>query len=381
DGVEAMTIDTSNANFSEGTAVSMYDCYQCWVKNVRSVNAGRNHVMFYQSGFDVVRDSYFYQSQSHYSQSYVIELSESSGDLVENNIFQQVTAPLMFGQASGSVIDYNFSIGNIYTGADNWMNPSYPSHNSGNEMNLFEGNNFNGLSADDAWGASDQQTFFRNELIGWQTTLNQNTEPVVLRANVRAFNIIGNIIGQPGYHNQYQTYATSTSGGVGTANVYTSIYDIGWSGISVCSTESMTTCDLLTFSTLMRWGNYDVVNAPTVQWNSTEASPAAVPYVNANFTSSYFGSLAHTLPASLYYSSQPSWWTAGKNWPPIGPDVSTGNVSTCNGGTYASSQATSSSQCTSGTLNSASSSTVAWASHVTSIPAQDCYLNVIGGPP
>src|SRR5208283_2625921 len=198
DGVEAMTIDTSNANFSEGTAVSMYDCYQCWVKNVRSVNAGRNHVMFYQSGFDVVRDSYFYQSQSHYSQSYVIELSESSGDLVENNIFQQVTAPLMFGQASGSVIDYNFSIGNIYTGADNWMNPSYPSHNSGNEMNLFEGNNFNGLSADDAWGASDQQTFFRNELIGWQTTLNQNTEPVVLRANVRAFNIIGNIIGQPG---------------------------------------------------------------------------------------------------------------------------------------------------------------------------------------
>ena len=29
-------------------------------------------------------------------------------------------------------------------------------------------------------------------------------------------------------------------------------------------------------------------------------------YVSANFTSTYFGSLAHTLPTSLYYNSRPT---------------------------------------------------------------------------
>src|SRR5208283_1939674 len=154
----------------------------------------------------------------------------------------------------------------------------------------------------------------------------------------------------------------------------TSIYEIGWAdtgGYGSCGSPS---CDPLAFSTLMSWGNYDTVNAAT-QRNSTEASPASATYLNANFTSSYFSSLAHTLPNSRLYSATPSWWTSGKNWPPVGPDVSSGNVGTCSGGTYAGNQATSSSQCKGGSL------ATAWASHVTSIPAEDCYLNTMSGPP
>ncbi len=59
DGVENMTVDGSSVD----STIGMYDCYQCWVKNVRSKNAGRNHVDFYQSMADVVRDSYFYAAQ------------------------------------------------------------------------------------------------------------------------------------------------------------------------------------------------------------------------------------------------------------------------------------------------------------------------------
>jgi len=370
-GLENLTFDGSQ---DADHTVVMYDCYQCWVKNVRSENAGRAHVFLYQSANDVVRDNYFYQSQSHYSESYVVESEESSAFLVENNIFQQVTNPLMFGQGSGAVVGYNFSIDDIYTGSASFAAAAYSVHNAGNEMNLFEGNNFLGIWADDAWGSSTQASYFRNMLIGWQSGKTDATLPIIMRANIRAFNVVGNVMGQPGYHTQYQAYATSGSSGTGGSAENTSIYSLGWAYTGpACSGGAMTTCDPKTFSTLMRWGNYDVVTSGT-KWDSTEASPAAVPYVNANFSSAYFGSLAHTLPASFYYNSEPSWWPTAKPWPPVGPDVSSGNLGICSG-TYSGAQATSPSQCNGGKL------TAAWAGHANSIPAQDCYLNIMGGPP
>jgi len=281
----------------------------------------------------------------------------------------------MFGQGSGGTVGYNFSVGNIYTGATNWMAASYAVHNAGNEMNLFEGNNFNGIWADDAWGSSAQNTAFRNMLIGWQTTLVNSTFPIMLRDYNRAFNLVGNVLGQPGYHNQYQSVATSTTNGTGAGAESTSIYSLGWGGTGpTCSAGAVTKCDPLTVSTLMRWGNYDVVNG-SAQWNAAEASPASVPYVNSNFSSSYFSSASHSLPNSLYYGSQPSWWPSGVAWPATGPDVTNGNVGTCSGGSFSGSQAISSSQCGGGSLS------VGWASHVNAIPAQVCYLNKMSGPP
>ena len=101
--------------------------------------------------------------------------------------------------------------------------------------------------------------------------------------------IVSDLPNQRDYQNTYQSYATSTTGGVnGGDQADTSIYALGLTGISGwggCGSPPV--CGPLVYTTLMRWGNYDVVNAAT-QWNTTEASPAAVAYVNANFTSSYF---------------------------------------------------------------------------------------------
>jgi len=369
-GMENLTLDGTSApdgNFA------MYDCYQCWIKNVKSLNAGRNHVLIMQSANDVIRDSYFYQSQSHYSESYGMEIVESSAFLIENNIFQQVSTPLMYDQGSGSVVGYNLGIDDIYSGSPTFAAGAYSVHNAGNEMNLWEGNNFLGVWADDAWGSSTQTTYFRNMLNGWQTGKSDATLPIIMRSWNRAFNFVGNVLGQPNYHTQYQTYATSSSAGTGGTAENTSIYSLGW-GNTGPTCAGTPTCDPKVFSTLMRWGNFDTATNG-VKWDSTEASPAAVAYVSANFSSSYFGSLSHTLPASLYYNSTPSWWPTSKAWPATGPDVSTGNVGICSGGTYAGAQATAGSQCSGGSLASA------WASHVTSNPAQDCYLNVMHGPP
>ncbi|MFY9852838.1 MAG: hypothetical protein WAK26_03050 [Terracidiphilus sp.] len=375
-GLENVTLDGTSIGDHN---INIYNCYQCWVKNVRSINAPKDHIFLGQSAFSVIRDSYFYQGQNHGSESYAIEFEIGSGVLVENNIFQQNTNPLMFGIGTGNVIDYNFEIDNVTTNLYS-LQTSYYSHNTGSAFNLWEGNSFIGVWTDDAWGSSANGTLFRNQLHGWQGGgYSTGFMPIQIRTWIRGFNVVGNVLGSPGIQNQYQAYATTTAAGSNGTSAGTSIYEVGWadtSGYGSCGTgvSGSPYCDPKAWSTLMRWGNYDTVNAG-VQWNSTEASPASATYLNANFTSSYFSTLAHTLPASLYYASAPSWWTSGKNWPSIGPDVTTGNVGTCTGGTYAGYRATSSSECTGGALSTA------WASHVTSIPAEDCYLTTMSGPP
>jgi hypothetical protein len=374
DGLENLTIDHSQT--SANTAINLSNCYQCWVKNVRSVKAARDHVWINSSLNDVVRDSYFYAAQSSGSQSYAVELEESSGVLIENNIFQQTTNPLMFGQSTGTVVGYNYSIDNIYSGGSGqFVQASYAGHNAGNTMNLWEGNNFVGIWSDANWGSSFAQTLFRNMLIGWQSGKTANTTPILFESWSRGYNVLGNVLGQPGYNTTYESYATSTTGGVNQSQVDTSIYGFGWTGNTgsgTCVTNPV--CDPLARSSTMRWGNWDTATNGA-KWDSTEASPGAIPYLSANFTPSYFSSLSQTLPASLYYGSTPSWWPASKPWPPVGPEVSSGNLGVCSGGTYTGAQATASGQCTGGTLSSA------WASHAASIPAQDCYLNTMGGPP
>lgn len=81
-----------------------------------------------------------------------------------------------------------------------------------------------------------------------------------------------------------------------------------------------------------------------------------------------------TFPASFFYASKPSWWPAGKAYPPIGGDVTGGNVSVCIGGVNEAAYVLTSGQCPGGTLNGLGG-------HITSIPAMDMYLTTMGGSP
>lgn len=393
EGVENMTLDGSA--LTGGGTIGIGQCYQCWVSGIISLNAGRNHIGLYMSMSDVIQNSYFYGAQTHGSSSYGNEFEETSNSLVQNNIYQQTVAPIMFGQGSGNVIAYNFDVYNEYTGngsvPPDVLEASAASHNSGNEMNLWEGNIGQAIWQDNVWGSSAQNTFYRNAMSGWQkqfsgsaavcgSTLCESTA-FILRPFNRALNFVGNVIGQPSFNVAYEMYATSTTGGV-NGSEDNSIFSLGWAtggfGGSSNGGCTATLCDSLVRSTLMRWDNYDTVGK-TVRQNTTEGCPASATYVTANCTN--FGTPSTTLPASLYYASKPSWWPSTKAWPAVGPDVTTGNVSTCSGGTYASSRGTLSAQCTGGSLAAASSTTAAWASHVVSNPAMDCYLKTLNGPP
>ena len=91
---------------------------------------------------------------------------------------------------------------------------------------------------------------------------------------------------------------------------------------------------------MMRWGNYDTVNAAN-RFASGEVPSGISPYGNSVPAN-------QTLPASFYLSAKPSWWGI-MPWPAIGPDVTGGNIANVGGHAYKN-------------------------------PAQVCYESVMGGP-
>jgi hypothetical protein len=378
DGIENLTVDYSQngGGATDISGITMYDCYQCWQKGVRSILAQRAATEVYQSDQDVIRDNYYYGAASHAQTSYNVEFTESSGFVFVNNITQQTTTTLNMSYASaGAVIAYNFAVDNQFGSMPytyTWGMAT--SHSTGNNFNLYEGNIDTWMDSDNGAGPGTQQTAFRNLFTGLYPGRTSASQSIILAALERDYNFVGNVLGTSGYHTQYQAYATSTSAFTGSAPA-TSVYLLGAGGTGPsCTIDAgqSTQCDPLVFNTMMRWGNYDTLNA-TTRYDLSEGCPPANTYVNANCTN--FGTPSMTIPPSLVYSTTPSWWPSGKTFPIIGPDVTSGNIGVCSGGTYAGSLATSAGQCTGGTLSAG------WASHAISNPAMDCFLGTMGGPP
>ena len=317
-GIENLTLDHTNSSGTSG--LTFYDCYQCWAKNIRSLNSGRDHTYIVQSSHVVIRDSYLFGVRSGGGEeSYGLETGESSDCLVENNIFDQISSPVIFDNVSGFVVAYNFSWDNVFSNP-NFMQTSLPSHDAGNQMNLFEGNYFNGLDADNQHGASPLATVFRNWLPGNQPppyNKTEQTQSFGVDAINRAWNIIGNVLGTPGYHNNYEASPLTSS-----ANCNTSIYGIGWGSVAAgCGnpgpSEAAAGNDPTVVTSMMRWGNYDTVHN-SVQWNPAEVPTTGIKWVNGNPVPAN-----HNLPNSFYLNGEPSWW-GSMPWPPIGPDVTGG---------------------------------------------------------
>ncbi len=317
-GIESLTMDHSGSSIQSGFLFN--DCYQCWMKNIKSLYGHRNHVYVIQSSHVVIRDSFFFGVYSGGGEeSYGIEPSESSDSLIENNIFDQISSPVIFDNVSGFVVGFNFSWDNVYNNP-NFMQTSLPSHDAGNEMNLFEGNYLNALDADNQHGASPLTTVFRNWLPGNQPApfnKTQQTQSLGIDAINRAWNIIGNVLGTPGYHTNYEASPLTSS-----ANCNTSIYGIGWGSVaSGCGNPGPSAAaagnDSTVVTSMMRWGNYDTVHA-SVQWNPSEVPTSGIKFVNANPVPGN-----HNLPDSMYMNGQPGWW-GSMPWPPIGPDVTGG---------------------------------------------------------
>lgn len=346
-GVENLSIDAAAVTGSPtmATGIIVYNCYSCWITGNRMLFTERNHVWIYESSHVTVANNYMYGSQNATDLSYGVEHYLGSDELIVNNIGEHIVSPYLQGGADEGVVwAYNFGIDDYYQTAPGWFMAGSWLHAAGSAMDLWEGNQQSGFTSDNRHGTHHFTTLFRNYFQGTQafcagSPCGSQTVAIQNYANSRYFNVIGNVLGSP-YQNNYGSIASN--GVDGNSSVYT----VGWSGNGGAPDPSCCAMDALTPNSLLRWGNYDTVNAAVrfvsneVPSNFNDGSGSPSLFVNPVPGS-------QTLPASFYTSSQPPFWTTPYGtppWPAIGPNVSNGSLPNTGG-------------------------------HANNIPAELCYIN------
>lgn len=391
-GVENLMLDVSQVSAScvvESTASYV------WVTGVACSTANYLHVFEYVVSNSLVSNSYLYWTKNSGTESYGVGSAGAVGlGLYENNILQGIVDPLVVsGSCAGCVFAYNYAINNYDQGGTAFMFASNPMHQAGTDYILEEGNIGAGADQDSNHGPHFMDTFFRNYFNGYEsnngTIPQDDTIPVIIQAYSRYNNYLANVLGTSGYHKVYQCVPSSSSQhycstDAGSAPGYVHIWDIGFSSIAQIDFNNTPAepNDLLTASSLYRYGNYDVVNG-SVQWNSSEVPtadpnfPNPVPSSNA-FPSSFYDGVTVAHPSCG--TGLPFWYNPTTQscppYPNIGPDVSKGDIGMCTGGTYKWSRAVAASQCSGGSFSASVNG-----GYGNSNPAMRCYLNQMSGSP
>lgn len=371
DGVETISLDHSHG----GDGITFFNCTGCWVKGIRSISTTAGGTGWYHLGFAncnhcTAQDSYHYGYQGD---DYGFGNYGGSDNLWENNIGQYPSEDFMTASdCEGCVSAYNFTANPYYGNSTAWLSPDAYFH-ALNMLTLLEGNIGSGVYADGYHGAHALNTIFRNRFDGREQNngalTSGNTAAVQLAPGARYHNIIGNVLGTVGYHAHY---------------VATPSNDVNWNAvISAGLFEGTGGTDTLPYPTSMWWGNWDVAtnavrwcgNSNDSGWSTTCAGKSEVPSAGLPNGNAYANPIpaSEALPASFYLDAKPSWWPAGKAWPPIGPEVTGGTVGQCVSGSMQSSSCSANSQCP------GSSCSAIAGGKVVSTPAMDCYFNKMGG--
>jgi peptidoglycan hydrolase-like protein with peptidoglycan-binding domain len=338
-GIEDLSIENKTNN-SYATNIGFFNVYNGWVKNVRSLNGARAHIIFSNTAHSEIRDSYIYGSKLKETSSYGYELRAGSDNLIINNIFDKLPAAGS-GLTTSSVFAYNSMPSSDFWNYNDhafWMQPTMNgNHDAGTILNLYEGNLTNGIQMDIFHGSSGLITYFRNRITGYETRVDvngnpmdgnknpctrvdayglpinssgqrcskQNTKAVTISAIQRMNNLVGNVLGTRGFHTQYEVNPSSNS-----SDLYSAIYYLGAAGLAGQWDYSGVLYDRKVASTILRWGNFDYVSNRT-RWETSEV-PGGY-------------QLPKSLPSSLFLTSRPAFFTTPWGttpWPPIGPDVS-----------------------------------------------------------
>jgi hypothetical protein len=302
-GIENLTIDFTGGG---SAGIELVNATNCWLKGLRLINSGGPgsfvfHVLIVNGFRITTRDSYFYGPTVQGNTQYAYTPHVSGSLLFENNILHHNVAPTAPNDPEvGSVYAYNYVDDAFYATS------GFQQHNAGDMMILFEGNNVGAMFSDSIHGTHHFLTYFRNHLDGHAHNPGGNTADsgFVFWSHNRFHNVIGNVIGDA----HFTTYETNL------ADSGRSIFLLGFQGSHGGTALGN---DANVKRTLMRWGNWDSINA------GTRFVAAEVPSTISNFPNPVPSSQA--LPPSLYLSAKPSWF-GSTPFPAIGPDVTAGNI-------------------------------------------------------
>lgn len=326
-GVEEMTI-TAGEGYG-GSMIQFWNAYASWIRNVETAwGNGNEHIYLFGSLRCEVRDSYVHDTYSETDgygivtgMGYSGPRGGCTGTLIENNIFSGMWGAMILETEVGSVIAYNFSRSMRFPGWPDYQIYDFNgNHGPHGMMCLFEGNlGGGGIIQDGYHGSVSHITYFRNAFTGKHVDPNRtgNIKLIDLCRFSYYHNAVGNVLGSEDW--PVDTIGRYEMTGNPDYVEQAVIYRLGYPNMGNNwynpdnppdhpPDQDDAGLDPKVEATLLRWGNYDYQNGATL-WDESEVpSDMAVP-------------TTHSLPASLRYSSRPTWWPQEIAWPPIGPDL------------------------------------------------------------
>jgi hypothetical protein len=295
--------------------INLQSCANCWVKNVQSDMAvDRSHIYLSDVYGSEIRNNYLNDGYNHNSgATYSVYLEfRNSENVIENNIVRKGRHSLIMSGGSGNVFGYNYIL-DPYMGEYHNSLAEDSTHGAHPYMNLWEGNVTPNIEFDFAHGSGSHNTLYRNYI--HLTANNPDTgrpmTSALFAVNIAYYNyyenVLGNVIGPYGSACTANSYEINAN-----ASQTSSIYKLGYYDDGGTSSPN-SNLSAKVGRTILRGGNWDC-KTNTVVWNNNVPS--------GSLASSYLS--PQTLPASLYLSAKPSWFTAsGVPWPAIDPAAST----------------------------------------------------------
>ncbi len=314
-------------------------CAYCWVKGVEDNYSDGDHVAMNTCYRNEIRDSYFVNDFQHVSgqtDAFVGGTTKTSASLIENNIFDRLHTSIMLEWgAAGNVVAYNYSTGSFDTNAPNVAMMDFDfNHGPHPQFTLVEGNVVSRMEDDNIWGSVSHDTYFRNWALGttficspevstrssfncgsghWASQATRAFEmPEVPSPGTGAWydNALGNVAGSAalsalGAEDHSGTDGCTACNVSPSTRGYQTSYDFtfGYSGSGDTSGACSSRATCKSYTTAFLHGNYANATQTVEVWAT---------------------GVTHTLPASFYHSSKPSWWGNAISWPAIGPDVTGG---------------------------------------------------------
>ena len=380
-GLENLQIYANGTHTSNQSNIEIDNCAFCWVAGIESNYTDGDHVDIDWSYHFMIVNSYFSGTWGNAPGQYdhgISIRSKSTGGVIQNNILERTGILEPQRGAAGNVLAYNYMTGMYSNGSPNFMSGNIETHGAHVQYTLLEGNVVSKIDLENIWGSNADNTLFRNWVTGADIACNPYNattppRPTVVctpmgaqgAAGVNGWwqiqsvmavnssflstyqNFVGDVIGSAAmaalneYNNPKYRMPSSTAVQVSGARSY----DANSYGFTFGYGEASDAGGVTIANGVGCDGAYSYPCESTSPYSTAFYYNE---YNNVNGTTACTGTCTTALPASFYLSAVPSWW-GSLPWPAIGPDV------------------------TGGTGPGGHSSLTA------SNPAQNCFLNIMGG--